>query len=119
MKTDSKQKIIEYIARCNKVKAHELIQEFGMSRVGMHKHLRELVSKGFIQRVGITPHVFYIPASKLDVEALLQDKKIKKFIEKKYLYISESGEVVHGYDGLRRWIQDITEGKTGSSSMLR
>lgn len=119
MRTNTKEKIVRYISRHKKVKAYQLIKAFSITSAGMHKHLRELVSKGLIQRVGISPHVFYIPAEKIDIEALLEDKKARRFIENKYMYISGSGEVVKGYDGLRRWIKDIMNGETGSSSMLR
>ena len=119
MKTDTKQKIVEYITIHKKVKANTLIKEFKMSSAGMHKHLRELIKKGLIQRRGMSPHAVYIPAEKVNIEALFQAKKTKKFIEEQYMYISKNGEVVYGYDGLQRWLKDLIDGNSGSSSMLR
>jgi predicted ArsR family transcriptional regulator len=60
MKTNTAQKIVEYIERNQQSSVKELVDHFGYSAVAIHKQLKKLIEKGEIIKVGSPPRVFYL-----------------------------------------------------------
>ena len=60
MRTDTAQKIIEYVKFHQKVRVHDLVREFGLSHVAIHKQLKRLVDTRIISKIGKSPLVYYV-----------------------------------------------------------
>lgn len=65
MKTNRANNILEYIKKHKEVKPAILAKYLHISRVATHKHLRELLFQGKIEKIGVAPHVVYALAKKL------------------------------------------------------
>lgn len=59
MVTDTKKRIITYIAEKDKASAHEITRYIGFSPQIIHRHLKDLVRKGELYKSGKAPKVFY------------------------------------------------------------
>ncbi len=105
MKTDTSQKIVEYIAKKGRVSAGELVDFLGISRQALFKHhLPQLQKKGVIAKIGKPPRVFYyIPEQKGKEEEVKIDAQTKKFIDENYLIITPSGKRKEGFSGFAYW----------------
>jgi len=102
MKTQTKQKIIEYIEQKDKVRAHDLKRILNISSVALHKQLKTLVQTGKLIKLGKPPIVFYSIHTPSEILPTSNIKE-KVFIEKNYLYISPRGELLTGVKGLSEW----------------
>ena len=58
-KTDSKERIINYIQNNGEVTPHELNMHLNISPQAMYRHLKQLIQSGCIIKVGASPRVFY------------------------------------------------------------
>lgn len=104
--------IIEYIKSRGQTRVDDLWRHFKISRVLIHRYLKEMLSEGKLARVGKPPLVFYIYLN--GESASVKDefeipKKINDVIENNYLYVSPLGEMVEGTEGFLRWIKDTKE----------
>ncbi len=110
--TKVKDKIELYIQEHSQARVDDLWRHFKLSRVLIHKYLKELLSEGKVARVGKPPLVFYlylngdIGATKEGIEI---SDKLTKAIDSSYLYVTPMGEIVYGIEGFRRWVSDIKE----------
>lgn len=111
MVTNTKDRILGYIRDHKQARAHDLVKVFGISQVAIHKHLKNLINKGEIAKVGKPPLVFYIPKEKKEEIATYIRANIKKIIDKNYLYISPLGELLYGFEGFSTWAKSINEEK--------
>lgn len=66
MIADTKKKIVTYIQIHKQVRVHDLVREFGLSRVAIHKQLKNLTASGTVVKMGKPPFVFYVLAEKKD-----------------------------------------------------
>ncbi len=111
-KLNLKDKIVEFIASRGQTRVDDLWRNFGVSRVLIHRHLKQLLRDGKLVRVGRPPLVFYSYLNG-DLENYREKieipPKIKGVIEDMYLYVSALGEMVYGMDGFLRWVDDIKE----------
>ncbi len=60
MITDTRRKMLAYIHAHKQVRPHDLVYVFEISQVAIHKHLKTLLAKGDIRKVGKAPFVFYM-----------------------------------------------------------
>lgn len=112
MKSDTKKRIIGYVRMNKQAKAIDLARAFHLSRVAIHRHLKALVEKGELKKVGKAPLVFYLLAERKPlIPAFTISNEIKKVIDKNYLYVSPVGEMIDGFEGFVRWIVEIKEEK--------
>lgn len=104
--------IIEYIKSRGQTRVDDLWRHFKISRVLIHRYLKEMLSEGKLARVGKPPLVFYIYLNG-DVASAKEEfeipKKINDAIENNYLYVTPLGEVIEGIEGFLRWVKDIKE----------
>ncbi len=113
MRTDTGNKITEYIKTHQKVRAHDLVREFRFSHAAIHKQLRKLVERGILSKIGKPPLVYYDYVYTIDTDDLKKKLSIvdrnKDKIEKWYLYISPSGKKIRGFEGFLQWVRDIKQ----------
>jgi predicted amidophosphoribosyltransferase len=100
----TKQKIIKYIEKRGSVSAKELIDYIGISKQAMFIHLKTLVEKDFISKVGTPPKVFYVSKKKtLDIKEVFFEEEIRNTIENNFLFITPSGEIKEGVEAFVYW----------------
>src|SRR3989344_1480717 len=112
IKQNYKNQIVEYIKSRGQTRADDIWRHFKLSRVLIHRHLKELLRDGNLARVGKPPLVFYIYLNgTLDqtTPEIEISKKVKDVIESDYLYVSPLGEIIPGMEGFLRWVKDTKE----------
>ncbi len=111
----TRKKIFDYIKKRQQVTVGELVDEFGMSRWGVYKHINKLLEENKVTKIGKPPKVFYLikeeKTSDLADTVLSCDKG--KIIEENYLIITPSGERKEGVEGFVYWCnknsQDVSK----------
>ncbi len=111
MITQTRNNIIKYIKTRKQARVHDLVNEFGLSNVAIHKQLRLLLQENVLKKVGKPPLVFYTLAKEQEKLYVDLPKKEKEAIEANYLYISPQGELLYGLRGFIRWVLAIKEEK--------
>lgn len=105
MKTDTGNKIIQYIGSHRQAAAKELVDYLDISPQAIFRHLASLLKKGEITKIGRPPKVFYSLAkiSAPVPEVYEIEKKAKKAIENNFLIITSAGEKKEGIEGFVYW----------------
>lgn len=100
-------KIINYISKNGQASGKELSDYLsGITSRAVRKQLKKLLDKGLIRKIGRPPKVYYlleINKQAQNVENL--DKKTQSIIDKRYLFISPSGESKLGWEGFLVWCE--------------
>jgi hypothetical protein len=95
-------KVLESIRLYGPVRSVQLVSILNISMKTLYKHLSTLLDNQLIKKIGTTPKVFYTinDVSELEDNFFNEDEYI---IEKNYIYVSPSGEIVRGVNGLKIW----------------
>lgn len=114
MRTDTSDKIIEFIKENQQARPEELVRFLQISKQALFKQLAGLLKKGIINKIGKAPKVLYVLNSVAEVNADSNDNaqlsaKITETIEKRYLYISASGEKKEGLEGFKTWCKKTNQ----------
>lgn len=112
MKTNTSQKILEYIKKNKQASPHELGEYLDITPAALFRHLKKLVAEGHLEKIGQPPKVFYLVPDEVKERvkegvgysgtAQLTTEQIQ-MIEGRYLYVSPFGEMVEGVDGFMQW----------------
>ncbi len=107
-----KDQIVDFVKSRGQTRVDDIWRELKLSRVQIHKYLKQLLHEGRIARVGRPPLVFYLYlngdlATAENIPEI--PKKIRAVIDETYLYVTPLGEILTGRDGLARWVRDIKE----------
>ncbi|MFH1781801.1 MAG: hypothetical protein ABH835_04275 [Patescibacteria group bacterium] len=107
MKTNTDQKIIDYLAKNKQATAKELVDYLGISKQALFKnHLSKLLEKGKITKIGKPPKVFYLVKTEdEEVKKVPINSEIREIINEKYLIITPYGERKKGLEGFIYWCQ--------------
>lgn len=119
MKTQTSQKILEYLAKNKQVKPVQLIEELNITRAALHRQLNKLLNKGLITKIGQAPVVFYslkteVKNDELDKIVSQLDDELKHFLDQNYLYFSPQGDLLSGLEGFYAWFKNNSQ----NSSLL-
>lgn len=95
-------KILEIIEKFGPIRSSEIVKISKISIKNAYKHLNRLLDEDLIKRDGHTPKVFYSIKLKEDINLVAKDIK-DYFIEQNYIYLSPSGDIVRGVQGLYTW----------------
>ena len=115
MKTDTAQKIIEYITENSQARPKDLYNLLDMSPRAIFKQLNILYKKNLIQKVGSPPKVYYTIASKELLRKPTElNEQIKNIINENFYYISPIGQERIGLEGFEAWCNkhDLDVAKT-------
>jgi len=107
MKTNTKSKIYKYIVSKGRVRVHDLVREFDLSHVAIHKQVKQLVEEGKIYKLGKPPLVYYAAKKVVLKKKLDISEKKKEFLDEHYLYVSPQGEMIKGMAGFYRWAKEV------------
>lgn len=105
--------ILQFIRQRGQARAHDLIKELNLSRVTIHKHLKQLIIKGELQKIGVAPLVYYlIPEPKKTAKPVVLPPEVEKTLENRYLYISPKGDILPGLKGFMVWQSNTQQQNT-------
>lgn len=96
-------KIEQIIQEKKQVTAKELREILQVSQVLVHRHLKTLLQKGKIQKIGSSPKVFYLPST--FQKSPFEKKKKWGVIEKNWLEIEPNGRFLYGNAGFELWCE--------------
>ena len=110
----TKEKIYNYILKERQVTANKIVDNFGLSRWAIYKHLNKLLEESRISKIGAPPKVFYIV---LEKESKKDDyfikNEVKNLIDNRFLDITPKGVKVKGWQGFIGWSEkrklDVTK----------
>lgn len=106
MKTDTAQKIKEFIASRHQATPKEIGDFLGITPAAIFRQLKKLIEKGEIEKIGTPPKVFYsiIKTRELSIVESINDT-VKEDIKKNFLVITPSGEMKEGVEGFIYWCE--------------
>lgn len=98
-------KIIDYIFKNGQASGKELTDYLGtISGRAVRKQLKNLTEKNILQKIGKPPKVYYLlAADKKITSAININQKVLDVINKRYLYITPTGEAKEGWTGFLVW----------------
>lgn len=103
MKESTSKNILDYIAKNNQVSGKELTDYLGISSRAVRKQLKNLLEKGYLHKIGKPPKVYYSLSVDEKIQTPLLEENVKNVIDKKYLYITPTGEEKPGWEGFVSW----------------
>lgn len=101
----NKEKIIELIKENDQMSVNQLADEIGISLSMVHRHIKQLLESGLVQKIGTAPHVFYTLSQQEAMKDFHFDENTKNIINQNFLFISSRGERIEGIEGFVRWCQ--------------
>ena len=104
MKTNTSQKILEYIKSHGQASGSELTDFLHLSSRAIRKQLSNLLGLNVISKKGLPPKVFYFIKPVAEVQKQIDIKSdLKKQIENNFLIITPTGEKKEGVVGFVYW----------------
>jgi len=117
MRTDTSQRILEFIEKNRNITAKEIIDFFNFTPAAIHRHLSRLIESEKLKKIGRPPKVFYsINGEKKRDNKLELGSEYRKVIEENFLKISPIGEKKEGWEGFLYWCDkvNVDPGKTAT-----
>lgn len=110
MKTTS-QKIIGYITKNQQATGKELAEYLNsITPRAIRKQLKNLLEKGLVQKIGKPPKVWYLLVNENKIHPTISVKKnIETIINRRYYYISNTGDAQDGWKGFVAWCQKTNQ----------
>ena len=108
---DTRTKILEFIKVNSKVRSEDIRREFHLNRSIIHRHLLKLLLENKVSKSGKPPLVFYMPNENVATKNKIIDVNIYEFLQKNYLYISPSGQMLYGREGFLNWVINTNQQK--------
>ncbi len=110
--TSTKSKIIELATKNAGISPIDLVRALGISNVAVHKHLRELVRQGVLEKRGKPPRVLYVLASNTPIPAptSLPAEYVRE-IEKHFIYFTPTGEELNGVRAFQTFLERTQQDK--------
>ena len=106
MKTDTAQKILEYISTNTQASPKDLYNLLGLSPRAVFKQLNKLSKNNLIRRIGNPPKVYYTLTTKeLPKNPIDLDEQTTRLINEHFYYISPIGQEKIGLAGFQAWCQ--------------
>ena len=114
MITQTKEKILAFIRLKGQARVHDLVREFKISNVAVHKQVKRLLSDNLIEKRGTPPTVFYVPKkmeNEVGESAEISTEE-RAYIEENFLSITPDGKVLNGMRGFLYWASIYGRNKT-------
>ena len=104
MKTDTAQKILDYISQNIQASPKDLYSSLDIGPRAVFKQLNVLYEKRLIQKIGQPPKVYYtLTDQKARAAAPALDQQTQGLINAHFYYVSPLGEEKKGLDGFEAW----------------
>ncbi|MBI3576491.1 winged helix-turn-helix transcriptional regulator [Candidatus Gottesmanbacteria bacterium] len=114
MKTNTRDRIVEYIRAKGQVRVYDLVRFLTISNVAVHKQLNVLLQAGILQRAGTPPLVFYSIVSGQEkgvAPKVRLGSATEHAIVENFLSITPQGQLLYGMDGFLYWAREYQQGK--------
>ena len=114
-------KIIDYITKNHQATGKELADFLkNISSRAVRKQLKNLLNKGYLRKIGKPPKVYYLLTENKQNLRFPIEKNIKQIIDKKYLFITPTGEEKTGWEGFVAWCKKTNQnpGKTAKDYII-
>lgn len=105
MKTNTSDRIVEYIRSNQHARPHDIVRYLGLSHAALHRQLRRLVDDGVLIKSGSPPLVFYQLQKNVPEETKIEniDPHLHRTIDEYFLFITPEGKLLYGMDGFEFW----------------
>ncbi|MBC7419095.1 MAG: winged helix-turn-helix transcriptional regulator [Bdellovibrio sp.] len=98
--------ILEIIGKNEQVQVKDLVKELGLTAASIHRALNKLMQAGQVSKKGSAPKVFYFIPAKTPHRPIVDiPNDLLQILEKEYLYISPTGNIIKGLDGFLTWMR--------------
>jgi hypothetical protein len=104
-----KENIVNYIQEIGQASVVDLLNILDIERPMIHRHLKDLVNEGVLQKIGSSPKVLYIPVKPADIvvsKPVITDTVSRKIIDENFLLVTPQGERMEGVFGFEKWCAD-------------
>ena len=103
-KTNTKQKLLDYIKSNGEVSPRELSEYLEISPQALFRHIKTLIHQNKIKKIGSSPKVFYkIIEFKQDKSEYNVEKENILLLENHFFFVSPIGERYSGLDAMINW----------------
>jgi DNA-binding Lrp family transcriptional regulator len=103
-KTNTKQKLLDYIQSNGEVSPRELSEYLEISPQALFRHIKTLIHQNKIKKIGSSPKVFYkIIEFKQDKSEYNVEKEDILLLENHFFFVSPIGERYSGLDAMINW----------------
>lgn len=101
------QKIIDYISKNGQASGKQLSDYLDrITSRAVRKQLKNLLDKGILRKIGRPPRVYYLLATKKETPTTsLVNSAMRYIMDKRYLFISPTGEAKTGWVGFLAWCE--------------
>ncbi len=101
----TKDRIIDYITKNGQASGQELFEYLGtITSRAVRKQLKNLLDMGVLEKTGKPPKVYYAKAKKKEpLTDKVIPKELRRIIDKRYLFISPTGQSIAGWEGFVTW----------------
>jgi phosphoribosylpyrophosphate synthetase len=111
MAKSSKDSILDYIKENKRARVEDMRLSLGISRQLIHRQLNRLMDEGLVSKSGEPPLVFYQLNFNVAVTTSSSNVSpdLKEYIDKHYLWVSPTGELLAGYRGFSAWANSTNQ----------
>lgn len=103
-KTNTKEKLLNYLKEHGEVTPHQLVLYLKISPQSLYRHLKTLIQKGTIKKLGTSPRVFYsINDSNDTTTTCTISKSDTRFLDTHFYFVSPTGQAYKGLDAFKAW----------------
>jgi predicted amidophosphoribosyltransferase len=95
------QRVYNTITKFGPIRAAQIVKMLGISTKTVYKHLASLQDEQLISKSGSTPKVFYQKYQTQEIG--FNNEEYSQIIEQNYLYVSPTGDLIRGVNGLKTW----------------
>lgn len=104
MVKNTRDRIMGIVQAKGRVTAKELVDWLKISRQAIFVQIAKLMREGKITKVGKAPRVYYLIPDKMErAQPVKLDKKLRDFVNERYLYVSPLGQKMMGMNGFEEW----------------
>jgi len=102
----TKEKILDILREGGEMRPVDLLNEFTISQQMLHRHIKDLLQDGLIEKIGTSPRVFYRLVTHeetifADTSGISSD--ISLLIEENFLHITPTGKELVGVEAFVYW----------------
>lgn len=103
MNKKTRTKILDILKK-EVIRPIDLADKIGLSRQMVQRHLKEMLEKGLIEKIGSSPKVFYkIKSNNQKVSSVVFVKEIVDILNTHFYHITPGGKELVGKDGFISW----------------
>jgi DNA-binding transcriptional ArsR family regulator len=104
-KTNTKQRILDYVAQFGEVSPHQLVTYLGISPQALFRHLKALMESNQLTKLGAPPKVYYRMAAQRMTEPEIAISEADRHQLSQFYYVSPIGDSYEGLAAMVAWCE--------------